>query len=118
MKYIIIWFASIELIVSAPAMIDEIEFSQSDGSSFTGHLRGDEYMHWEENKNGDILVYNKETKNYDYAIIKKVDNKDILVASGTPYKNQNFTSRSRQIPKITKTTIQKMWREKRALFGQ
>jgi hypothetical protein len=70
------------LALAAPAYQGDIEFKNSDGSSFVGTLKGDEYFSWIENKELDIIVYNDKNKNYEYGKFIKIDNQLQLVPSG------------------------------------
>ncbi len=56
-------------------------FTQSDGSSFTGRLQGDAFLHWIEADDGSVLLFNKKTGNFEYAKIKDND----IVLSGDVY---------------------------------
>jgi len=59
-----------------------ITFRQHDGSSFKGTLQGDEWFHWIEDKQGNIIVYNRRSKQYEYAKLKKLNGQYDLVPSG------------------------------------
>ena len=47
----------------------EIEFKQSDNSTFKAQLKGDEWFSWVETKEGYVAKYNAKTKNYEYMIL-------------------------------------------------
>ena len=49
--------------VAAPARGGVITFTQADGSTFEGLLKGNAAFHWIES-NGEIVLYNKEDGNY------------------------------------------------------
>lgn len=82
MKPVLFILSLVPLLHAVMAMPFKRTFTQSDGSTFKGHAKGDEYLHFIQNEEGDILIYNSKTKNYDYATIKN----DRLVPSGIPYK--------------------------------
>lgn len=48
-----------------------LTFTQQDGSHFQGHLKGDEWFNYISLPNEYIALYNKSTKNYEYALIKE-----------------------------------------------
>jgi len=57
-------------------------FTQSDGSTFKARLKGDARLHWIETEDGDILIFNKKSADFEYAKIEDGD----LVLSGRKYK--------------------------------
>jgi hypothetical protein len=73
------------VLYSAPAFKRTKVFTQKDGSTFEATPKGDEYLNYIETKNGDILLYNPKTKNYEFATIKD----DSLVPSGKVYKKDD-----------------------------
>ncbi len=100
------------LLLAAPAFQGERTFVQNDGSSFQAQVKGDEYLHWTETKNGDVLIYNKKSKNHDFAIIQNSE----LAPSGEMYTDQPQTQGLRSAPthhKISKEGHSKLWQQKR-----
>ncbi len=84
---------------------------QKDGTTFIGHAQGDEFLHYIQTQEGDILLYNPKTKNYEYAIIKD----DRLVPSGVVYKpGKKRSYMQKSMPRISKEKLQKL-RHKRML---
>ena len=82
MKKLLILTLLSGVLYAVPAYQGEIEFEQHDGSSFKGHLNGDEYFSWIEDKQGHIIKYNKNSKDYEFAKLKTVKGKVELVPSG------------------------------------
>lgn len=59
----------------------EITFTQNDGTTFKGHLKGDEWLNFVSLPNDYVAVYNKESKNYEYARIELKDGKQVLIST-------------------------------------
>jgi hypothetical protein len=78
MRNLFIIFLSVCALYGAPAIQNEIEFTQPDGTTFKGYLKGDSAFHWIESGN-DIIVYNPKDKYYYKAI---VDREKGLIPSG------------------------------------
>jgi hypothetical protein len=97
--------------MAAPAFQGVRTFIQSDGSSFQGHIQGDEYMNWIETKDGNIVVYNKKDQNYDYAIIKN----DNLKPSGKKYTKTygNNLRKAYSFQPISREKLYELWTLKR-----
>ena len=100
MRFVLLFVFCFSLAYSAPAMPFLRTFTQSDGTTFKARAKGDEYLHYIKTKEGDILLYNPKTKNYDYAIIKG----SRLAPSGIPYKKQSTRN---AVTRIHATTITK-----------
>jgi hypothetical protein len=64
-------------------------FKQNDGSSFSGKSCGQEYFKYIELENGYTALYNKATRQYEYAIVKSgtLHPSGIAVQSGSTPKN-------------------------------
>ncbi len=64
-------------------------YKQADGSSFEGTPRGKDFFSYIELTNGYICLYNKESKNYEYALVKdgKLIPSGVSVTSGIRPKN-------------------------------
>jgi hypothetical protein len=99
-------------------------FKQSDGTVFKGKMKGDEAFHYIQTNDGNIVKYNKKSKNYEYMILKNND----LVFSNIKAKSfskqkaksqkatkQLFTS-NLKIQKIKSDDLFKIWKEKRKKF--
>ena len=79
---------------AAPALQGDMKFKQKDGSSFTGNLKGDEWFSWVEDKNGNIIKYNFDSKNYEYAEVVVNNGIADLVPAGAEVVEKNATVRS------------------------
>lgn len=106
---LLILFATLHL-AAAPAFQEERNFKQDDGSSFSARLQGDEYLNWIETSNGEILLFNKDSKQYEYATIKE----EKLLPSG-----QKFTPGSKEKKSapfgngVQKKELIELWKKKR-----
>jgi hypothetical protein len=60
----------------------ERDFTQNSGDVFQGTIKGDEWLHWIETKNGAIVLFNNRSKNYEYATIAEIDGTEKLIPSG------------------------------------
>jgi len=106
MRYLFILSIVSILAFGAPAFSQPFTFKQSDGSTFIGKLKGDEYLHWVENEKGDVLLLNKKSRNFEYAIIKE----GRLSPSGI---KPGAKARS-TVPAISKEVLKELWRKNRA----
>lgn len=90
MKFIYLFIiASSTFLLSTEAFDGNIKFRNDDNTTFKAKLFGDEWFSWIENTNKDVIVYNSESKNYEYA---KLDNqyKEVeLIATGIKVTSQN-----------------------------
>jgi len=112
MKYFLLFFLLLNTLQAAPAFDKMREFKQADGTTFSAKGQGNQHLNWIETKNGDILRYNQESKNYEYAVIQ--DN--TLKASGEKYQDSHALkakSFKRKI-KLSKDTLYDLWAKKRA----
>ncbi len=93
----------------------EITFTQKDGSSFVGNLKGDEYFHWIEDKSGHIIIYNKNDEAYEFAKIQEtIDGMFELISSGIMVtENSAFSASLSEIEKIDKKLLRNIWKQKR-----
>ena len=76
-------------------------YKQADGSSFEGISKGEGFFTYIELANGYIGVYNKESKSYEYALVKGEE----LLASGIPV---NQTNVPKHITKISEQVLEKL----------
>jgi len=104
MKFFILIALLIAFLNAAPAREAHHTFMQSDSTSFIAKQKGDEYLHWIETEKGDVLIYNKKSGNYDYAVIQN----GILLPS-----NEIYNKNSRKIRTIQEDVL-KLWNKKRA----
>ena len=111
MRFLLLFFITINFTFAAPALNIEREFKQSDGTIFKARAKGNQHLNWIETKDGEILKYNKENNNFEYATIKK----EKLKASGVKFeKNSSKRVRSlAKINKIDKKKLYELWAKKR-----
>ncbi|MEA3227490.1 MAG: hypothetical protein U9P38_00295 [Campylobacterota bacterium] len=116
MKILLLFIFIISNLLSAPAYQKMRDFKNGDGTVFKAKAQGNQYLNWIETDDGEILKYNQESKNFEYA--KIIDNS--LKASGTRYEKNN-SKRARSLGRINKIDyedIYKLWkkREKEVLL--
>ena len=122
-KLLILSIILSKFIFAAPAYQGEMEFKQKDGTVFKGELKGDEHFSWIEDSQEDVIKYNNESKNYEYAELKEQESEMELVPSGvkvTPEvqvqlssSENNITSMQGERVKIDKSKLYEIWKEKR-----
>jgi len=111
MKFLLLYIATISYLFSAPAFHQTRDFKNGDGTTFKAKAKGDRYLNWIETEDGEILKYNQESKNFEYAKIEK----DQLKVSGEKYeksssrKVKSFISKDR----VQKIDLYNLWRERR-----
>ena len=102
-------------LLAVPAVPFLITFAQPDGSTFKAHLRGDEYFSWIESKNKMIIIKNKTSGYFEFALLKlDIDSNFELVPSGIPVVklgDSNLRSNS-NIPKISRSQLLKIRQQK------
>jgi len=114
MKKLIIIMLMGSVCFAAPAYHGEIEFKHNDGSTFSANLKGDEHFSWIEDKQGNIIKYNKVSKNYEYAEIKINKGKTELVSTGIKVnKNGELFSPSNLGETISKEKLFEIWNRKK-----
>jgi len=114
----ILFLSMMTFAYSVPAYQGSIKFTQNDGSSFTGHLKGDEWFSWVEDKNGDIIKYNTKSKDYEYGMVKEVNGTLDLVPSSIkvgskPKKSKSVDATEASTLRIDKQTLEKIWKQKK-----
>lgn len=106
---LLILFATLYL-SAAPAFQETRDFKQEDGSSFSGRLQGDEHLNWIETSDAEILLFNKASKQYEYATIKD----DKLLPSGEKFAPGFKEKKSAPFGKhIQKKELLELWKKKR-----
>jgi len=68
MKSLLILLLAIVTLYATQAIQKELEFTQPDGTTFKGYLRGDSTLHWIESY-GEIIVNNPKDKYYYKAVV-------------------------------------------------
>lgn len=111
MKPLLIIILLTAIISAAPAFEHNRTFTQPDGSTFTGTFKGDEYLHWIETANGEILVYDKASKQYEEAVITS----ETLKGSGRIYRAEERVKRARAFrsPQQQRDALHQLWLKKR-----
>jgi len=114
--YTIILAIAIPSIVSAvPAYTGDIEFKQGDKTTFTAKLKGDEWFSWIEDNRGNVITFNKVTKNYEYGIVKSINGALELVPSGVKATDTvSKSSAAGSIKKIDHDVIGQIWQNKKS----
>ena len=99
-------------LMAVPAAPFLITFAQPDGSTFQAHLRGDEHFSWIEAENKMIIVKNRASGYFEFALLKR-NEKNILklVPSGIPViKRGQYSLRSNtNLPNISREQLGKIW---------
>jgi len=68
MKTLLLTLLFTYTLFGAPAIHRELTFTQPDGTTFKGYLKGDSALHWIES-DGELIVYNPKDKAYYKAVI-------------------------------------------------
>ncbi len=113
MRYLIIFILIFTNLLSAPAYNAKRVFKQSDGTTFEARACGNHHLNWIEDENGEILKYNPETKDYEYAVIEGSN----LKASGKRYKKQDakLAPSKRAVKKIEKNELSNLMKKRKEL---
>jgi len=98
MKLLLILTLFLLPLIAAPAFQGKRTFTQPDGTVITYQNRGDEHLHWSESEDGEIILYNKETKRMEFAEIKA----ERLQPSGESYTKARSVSRKYAPTQVTK----------------
>ena len=110
MKTLLLLFLASALLFGAPAYDALREFTNADGTTFMAKAKGNQHLNWIQTQEEEILKYNQESKNFEYA---KIEN-NALVASGVKYQKGD-SKRARalhQINKIDKKELSQLWKER------
>jgi hypothetical protein len=103
------------IILAVPAYKGDITFKQADKSTFTAKLKGDEWFSWIEDKKGNIITFNKKTKNYELGMIKTINGNLELVPSGIKVSNNiNTSSTIKNIKPIDRNILKQIWISKKS----
>lgn len=115
MKYILIITILLTNLFSAPAYNAKRIFKQADGSEFTARANGNHHLNWIEDENGEILKYNHETKNFEYAIIEGTSLKPSGYRYQKPTANKSISQSKREVEKIDKKQLGKLMQERKKI---
>lgn len=110
-KLLLLWTLTL-VSYAVPAYQGDIAFQQQDGSTFTAHLKGDEYFSWIEDKTGHIIMYNTMSHNYEYAQFETKNGVQNMIPSGITIGNAPHYA-----PSVSQQDTQKIlsdiWKRKR-----
>ena len=99
------------ILFSAPVRSVEREFTQADGTTFKAKPFGNQHLNWIETKDGEILKYNKESKDFEYA---KIEDSSLKASNQRFERNNSKRARSlAHINKIDKKELYELWAKKR-----
>jgi len=102
-------------LMAVPAAPYLITFAQPDGSTFQAHLRGDEHFSWIEAENKMIIVKNKTSGYFEFAILKRDDkNRLKLVPSDISVirRGQSSLRSNTNLPYISREQLGKIWQSR------
>ncbi|DAB29187.1 MAG TPA: hypothetical protein CFH84_11085 [Sulfurimonas sp. UBA12504] len=110
MKTMILLFISCVLLFGAPAFDGLREFTNADGTTFMAKAQGNQHLNWIQTQDGEILKYNEETKNFEYATIQE----NRLIPSGIKYEKNSLKKASalQKVNKLDKSELSKLWSER------
>jgi len=101
-------------LLAVPAYKGELTFKQKDGNTFKGKLHGDEWFHWISDKNGNIIVYNRQSKRYEYGKVQEIDGALDLIPSGVKvYQTPPSAIQGVMPQKVSKDILLRIWKTKR-----
>jgi len=106
MKKLILVVVAVTLSFGVPAFHGEVVFKNSDGSTFKGHIKGDEYLNWVEDKQKNIIKYNAKSKDYEFAKVLKENEVVKLVPS-----HIKADGVIKSPFKVEKSKLKKMWKK-------
>ena len=111
MKSLLLVLLTLSQLFSAPALGKMREFTNADGTTFMAKARGDQHLNWIQTDDGEVLRYNQNSNNFEYAIIKK----NLLQASGVKYDKKDVKQKRslRHIDKINEKELYKLWSQKK-----
>ncbi len=112
MKITLLFILLASQLFSAPALDKMRKFTNADGSTFMAKGQGNQHLNWIKTQDGEILKYNKESRSFEYAVIKE----NALRASGVKYE-QNDSKRARSIGRVSKlkeSNLSKLYESKQA----
>ena len=118
MKNALILLLISTLLIGAPALPGKRTFTQSNGQHFNGELQGDEWLHWVKLPHDFIAVFNKESKNYEYAKVTDIKGKTPLQPSGilvNPALHENNPQElTKQVSPISIDTLRSLHQQRKA----
>jgi len=109
MKHLLIIAFFSQLLLAAPAFHGKRTFTQPNGETIIYRLQGDEYLHWMEDENGNIMVLNKKNKRLESALIEN----NRLKASGIMITKKNRSAAKQTTPSITHKELFELQKKRR-----
>lgn len=97
---------------ATPAFKGKLSIKQADGETFQAKIKGDEWFNWIEDDNGNVIKYNNNSKNYEYATLEEKNGELDLIPSGTRVAT-DLGSLTGHISVIDKDTLTSIWKEKK-----
>ena len=110
MKILLLTLFSLSLLHAAPAFHKMRTFTNSDGETFKAKAIGNQHLHWFKTDDGEILKYNEQSKDFEYAVIEE----ETLKPSGVKYEKNN-SKRARSlghVNKVLENQILELWVKK------
>ncbi|MCP4750063.1 MAG: hypothetical protein GY866_04170 [Proteobacteria bacterium] len=99
-------------VLAVPAYPGPILMKQPDGTRFQARLKGDEWFNWIETGDKKIVVKNRTSGFYEYAVIEKDGEKEVLAPSGIAV-GQDGAARSpalNRLKPITRKDLGRLWK--------
>ena len=117
---IIVLIAIAQFVFAAPAFSGKRTFVQPDGTEVNYRLKGDEYLHWIETQQGDILLYNEAKNRFEYAEIKdgNLRQSGVLFAPKHHQKRASKKNTFHSVSKEELTSLQQQKRQRRHRLEQ
>lgn len=106
MRYLLCLLTAAGLGWSAPAFPGGQTFTLPDGSSFTGRMQGDEFLHWIETEKGEMLLFSKERRRFEHARIEAGK----FMPSGLPF----VPGADSPLPQPDREELYRIWNAKRS----
>ncbi len=107
MKHLLIITLFAQILLAAPAFQGKRTFTQPDGTVITYQNRGDEYLHYAESDDGEVLLYSKKNARMEYAEIRDSS----LRPSGKAYKRATSAKSS---ARVNRAELVKLHEERKA----
>ncbi len=102
-----------QLLLAAPAYSGKRTFTQPDGTTVTYRMKGDEYLHWLESDEGEILLNNETARRLEYATIKNGHLKASGLAYSKKHRTVNTSKKSATFKKVSKEELMEIYSIKR-----
>lgn len=110
MRIITLFFFLTAFLYPVNAPSEEITFRQQDGTTFKGHLKGDEHFNWIELENGEVATYNHANKYFEHATLGKNSKGEMdLLPSGKKVTRESSKIKISKSTKIDRKLLRKIW---------